>query len=129
MKLPLVLLHADREKMMRFMVGLLALITLFILILAGIFFPRPASGQAAIEQPFSQYFNPNIFRAVDVIMKDRSCSPIAADEYWRIWSYGFYRKYKGADGKKFKIVLNWDGFWYRESGSELVKEGDWTLFK
>lgn len=64
-----------------------------------------ASDQVSpVAQSFSQYFSPQILRAVDTIMKDRSC--VQDEYYWRIWTYGFYKKYRGTDGKKFKIILN-----------------------
>ena len=83
--------------------------------------------QSGAAQSFNQYFNPKVLRVIDAVMKDRSC--IQDEYYWRIWSYGFYKKYRGGDGKKLKIVMNWDGFWYRESGSDVIKEGDWTSLK
>jgi len=122
-----------RERRINAIIGLIIMLILVILIVLGIFFfskeasPAQASDQSGAAQSFAQYFNPKVLRAVDAIMKDRSC--VQDEYYWRIWTYGFHKKYKGADGKKFKITLNWDGFWYRELGSDLIKEGDWTILK
>ena len=93
--------------------------------------PVQVCGQSSeMAQSFSQYFNPKVLRAVDAIMKDRSCTP---DGYWKIWTYGFHRNYKGAKGEKLEAVLNWDGYYYIKSdsllGSELITTGDWTLLK
>jgi len=83
--------------------------------------------QSSIAQSFASYFSPQIFRAVDNMMKVRfTCQ---SDVYWKIWTYGFYRNYKGADGKKFEVVLNWDGNFYVKSNSELIATGDWTTLK
>ena len=87
--------------------------------------PVRASDQVPeIAQSFSQYFNPKVLRAVDAIMKKRSCTP---DGYWRIWTYGFHKSYKGPDGNKFEAVLNWDGFYYNKGDFEPI--GDWTSLK
>jgi hypothetical protein len=88
-------------------------------------------GQSSqLAQSFSQYFDPKVLRAVDNIMKDRACAP---DGYWKIWTYGFHRNYRGVEGKKFEAILNWNGDYYIKSnslsGSELITTGDWTTLK
>lgn len=107
---------------------------LFMIAVIIFFFSTGTPAQAAdqileIAQSFFQYFNPKVLRAVDAMMKDRLCSP---DGYWRIWTHGFHRNYKGAEGK-FEVILNWDGYYYLRSvsalSSELIATGDWTIFK
>jgi len=126
-------LSAKRENRTAVIICLIIIIGLIIFIILGIFAflkeasTAQASDQSGAAQSFAQYFNPKTLRVVDAIMKDRSC--VQDEYYWRIWTHGFYKKYRGADGKKFKIILNWDGFWYKESGSDVIKEGDWTTLK
>lgn len=84
-----------------------------------------------MAQSFSQYFSPQILRAADTMMRTRfNCQP---DGYWRIWTHGFHRNYKGNEGKKFEAILNWDGYYYIKSvsalSSELIMTGDWTTLK
>ncbi len=108
------------------MKSILLVIALIVVIFSTGTLIQAADQVSEIAQSFSQYFNPKVLRAVDAIMKDRSCTP---DGYWKFWTYAFHKSFRGADGKKFKIVLNWDGFWYREIGSDVIKEGDWTILK
>lgn len=57
-----------------------------------------------------------------------------SDALWKIWTQGFHKTYKGADGgKKFEVTLNWDGMYYIRDisfmGSGTVMKGDWTILK
>lgn len=94
--------------------------------------PVQAADQASeIAQSFSQYFSPKVLRAMDTKMKIQfACE---SEGYWKIWTYGFHRNYKGVDGKKFEVILNWDGYYYIKSvsalSSELITTGDWTTLK
>jgi hypothetical protein len=108
-----------------------ALILLAVIVMAFSFFRTSSVGASdrvpGLAQSFSQYFSPSILRATDKMMKDRfNCQP---DGYWKIWTDGFHRKYKRAEGK-IEIILNWDGIYHiKIKGTEPEITGDWTLLK
>lgn len=86
---------------------------------------RASDQVPAIARSFSQYFSPQVFRAVDNMMKTRfNCQP---EGYWKIWTYGFHRKCKRPEGK-LEIILNWDGMYYIKNTDPEIT-GDWTLLK
>jgi len=105
----------------RWTVFSLAIITVFI---SGGFSGIQAADQSAIlNQSFSQYFSPQILRAMDNLMKARNYEPLG---HWKIWTDGFNRKYKGSD-KKVEVILNWDGNYYIKN-TEPEITGSWTQF-
>ena len=105
------------------------LVIVLIAFIGGV--PSQIFGQVSgVAQSFSQYFSPQILKAMDAMMKTTlDCQP---DGYWKIWTYGFHRKYKGPK-RKFEVILNWDGMYYIKDASAFPFEveivGDWTLLK
>ncbi len=103
-------------------VSILLAIGLMVLIPDGIALAQTPN---QVAQSFSQYFSPQVLRAVDNMMKTRfNCQPLGR---WKIWTDGFNRRYKTPEGK-IDLILNWDGMYYIKN-TEPEISGDWTLLK
>ncbi len=106
------------------LLGILFVIVLIIFSLNGASIAQTANPASSLAQSFSQYFSPQVFRAMDNMMKTKyNCQPLG---HWKIWKDGFNRKYKGPDGR-VEVILNWDGMYYIDFSPEVT--GDWTTLK
>ena len=121
----------ERRLLMKISRKILRVSTGIAIVLAAFSLSGISSAQVtnqALANSFSQYFSPPVLQAVDRLMETKYNCQSQLDDLWRIWTYGFHKKFKGPEGR-VEVILNWDGKYYiRNFGPETIT-GDWTKLK
>ena len=106
-----------------FPVGICTFIMLALFSFNGVSFAQVTN--QALANSFALYFCPDAFSAVDKLIQDKYECPGDDDDLWAIWTTGFDRRFKCPDGRRLKVIMNWNGMYYIKGlGSKTVK-GSW----